>query len=204
MTMSDAKPHTIRICDACLRLEGDMCHEPSCVFCRRTMAEVGEYLDTLLIRPVIDGERLPLPAPSAAPARPEHTHPGEVYVPTCPACRAECAALNAAGRMIAAAPARETRVPCGGRACWRTPDGGWVHAVLSGDSCSVRRDGMPTPVPSAARETRAIDLTHRWVPTSDPFTPKCSACGVLDGDPLADKPCPAPPSSAGTETGGGR
>jgi hypothetical protein len=50
----------IRICNACYELKGEMCHEPECVFCRRTMAEVGEVLDLLLIRPVVDGERLDL------------------------------------------------------------------------------------------------------------------------------------------------
>jgi hypothetical protein len=58
---------TIRFCDDCLNLRSEMCHEPSCVFCRRTMAEVGEYLDVLLIRPVINGKRenfmLPAPRP---------------------------------------------------------------------------------------------------------------------------------------------
>ena len=49
---------SIRICDDCFHLRGEMCHEPDCIFCRRTMAEVGEYLDALLIRPVVDGERL--------------------------------------------------------------------------------------------------------------------------------------------------
>ncbi len=62
----------IRICDACLSLEGDMCHEPACVFCRRTMAEVGEYLDALLIRPVIDGVREPRPS-SMGTRRPART-----------------------------------------------------------------------------------------------------------------------------------
>ena len=54
------KPYTINICNQCYELEGEMCHEPECVFCRRTMEEVGEALDLLLIRPVVDGERLRL------------------------------------------------------------------------------------------------------------------------------------------------
>jgi hypothetical protein len=52
--------YSIRICDQCYRLEGEMCHNPKCVFCRRTMQEVGEMLDALLIRPVVGGERLDL------------------------------------------------------------------------------------------------------------------------------------------------
>lgn len=54
------REYTIRICDDCYALKGEMCHEPECVFCRRTMAEVGEMLDALLIRPLVDGERLDL------------------------------------------------------------------------------------------------------------------------------------------------
>ena len=59
--MSDqtaVKSFIVRICDDCFNLRGEMCHEPACVFCRRTMAEVGAYLDALLIRPVVDGERI--------------------------------------------------------------------------------------------------------------------------------------------------
>lgn len=54
------KPYTIYICDDCYKLKGEMCDEPECIFCRRTMEEVGEYLDVLLIRPIIDGKRLDL------------------------------------------------------------------------------------------------------------------------------------------------
>jgi hypothetical protein len=53
--------HMIRVCDQCLRLEGSMCNNPECVFCRRTMVEVGRFLDVLLIRPMVDGERLDAP-----------------------------------------------------------------------------------------------------------------------------------------------
>ena len=52
------KPYTVFICDDCIALKGEMCHQPACVFCRRTMEEVGEYLDVLLIRPIIDGKRI--------------------------------------------------------------------------------------------------------------------------------------------------
>lgn len=61
---------TIRICNDCYTLKGEMCHQPDCVFCRRTMAEVGEMLDALLIRPVVDGERLDLHSLTAADASP--------------------------------------------------------------------------------------------------------------------------------------
>jgi hypothetical protein len=56
----ESREFTVRICDQCYRLEGQMCHNPECVFCRRTMVEVGEMLDALLIRPVVDGVRLDL------------------------------------------------------------------------------------------------------------------------------------------------
>jgi len=49
------KEFKISICEKCYELEGDMCHEPECVFCRRTVAEVSEYLDVLCIRPIVDG-----------------------------------------------------------------------------------------------------------------------------------------------------
>lgn len=52
---------TIEICDPCMQLEPSMCHNPECVFCRRTMKEVGEFLDALHIRPLVDGERFPGP-----------------------------------------------------------------------------------------------------------------------------------------------
>lgn len=58
--MKDIKVYKINICDDCYNLQGEMCHTPECVFCRRTISEIGEYLDILLIRPVIDGERLRL------------------------------------------------------------------------------------------------------------------------------------------------
>jgi len=48
---------TIQICTQCYELDGEMCHNPGCVFCRCTMGEVAEMLDALQIRPVIDGER---------------------------------------------------------------------------------------------------------------------------------------------------
>lgn len=51
---------TITICEDCYNLKGQMCHNPQCIFCRRTMKEVAEVLDILLIRPVVDGERIKL------------------------------------------------------------------------------------------------------------------------------------------------
>ena len=50
----------IQFCNDCYELKGEMCHEAECIFCRRTMDEVAEMLDALLIRPLIPGERLKL------------------------------------------------------------------------------------------------------------------------------------------------
>jgi hypothetical protein len=47
----------ITICDPCIRIQGQQCHTPGCVFIRQTMAEVAESLDALLIRPVLNGVR---------------------------------------------------------------------------------------------------------------------------------------------------
>jgi hypothetical protein len=44
------RTYTIRICDLCIRLEGAMCHNPECVFCRRTVEEVRPILADLMIR----------------------------------------------------------------------------------------------------------------------------------------------------------
>ena len=66
----EVRQYKINICDACYLLDGEMCHTPQCVFCRRTMKEVAEYLDLLYIRPVVDGERLDL-----YPARRSYTRP---------------------------------------------------------------------------------------------------------------------------------
>ena len=54
------KKYQITICDACYRLEAGMCHEPGCVFIRRTRGEVSEYLDMLMLRPIVDGDQLDL------------------------------------------------------------------------------------------------------------------------------------------------
>jgi len=54
---AQTRSYAITICDACINLQGEQCHTPECVFCWRTMKEVGEYLDVLLIRPRVDGKR---------------------------------------------------------------------------------------------------------------------------------------------------
>ena len=48
----------VNICEGCLRLEGQQCHTPGCCFCFSSTEEVGEYLDILLIRPIVNGVRM--------------------------------------------------------------------------------------------------------------------------------------------------
>ena len=89
------KSFIIRICDDCFHLRGEMCHEPGCVFCRRTMIEVGEYLDALLIRPVVDGERLTADEGTEQPVCAEHETPCQAEW-ICPECLSENPALDEA------------------------------------------------------------------------------------------------------------
>lgn len=63
---------TVRICEDCFHLRGEMCSTPDCVFCWRSMPDVGKALDVMLIRPLVDGERLTAdegePEPRLTPA----------------------------------------------------------------------------------------------------------------------------------------
>ena len=52
--------YPVRICEACIRLEGQMCDTPECVFCFRAMDEVGRILADTMIRPFVDGKRFPV------------------------------------------------------------------------------------------------------------------------------------------------
>jgi len=49
------RTQTFNMCDDCYHLVGEMCHEPECIFCRKTMKEVSKILDVLYIRPIMDG-----------------------------------------------------------------------------------------------------------------------------------------------------
>lgn len=55
--LSRLRNFEIRICDGCIKMAGRMCHTAGCVFFLCDMEEVGQYLDRLLIRPVINGKR---------------------------------------------------------------------------------------------------------------------------------------------------
>ena len=59
-TRTTVRNYPISICDQCINLEGEMCSNPQCVFCWRSMQEVAQILSDTMIRPVIDGERFPL------------------------------------------------------------------------------------------------------------------------------------------------
>jgi hypothetical protein len=48
--------YQVDICDPCMKLEGSECHTPGCIFWLCTMGEVQEYLNRMLLRPLIDGE----------------------------------------------------------------------------------------------------------------------------------------------------
>lgn len=55
--MGPYKTYRIKVCVDCLNLKGEQCCDPGCVFIRYTMREVREFLDMLMIAPVIDGQR---------------------------------------------------------------------------------------------------------------------------------------------------
>lgn len=75
------RQYSVSVCDQCIRLEGQMCHNPYCVFCRRTMEEVRECLNVTLIRPLVDGKPIFTPeetintAESGAPVQQGVTKP---------------------------------------------------------------------------------------------------------------------------------
>ena len=87
-TSANVRAVTVHICEDCLNLRGEMCNEPCCRFCRRTMAEVAEYLDVLLIRPRIDGvsvlvdEGTPLPPVSPVEPTGAKRHSLTDWIPT--------------------------------------------------------------------------------------------------------------------------
>lgn len=55
-----SREFTIRICDKCYSLAEGQCHEPACVFIRLMKDEASKLMDTLLIRPICNGEQLDL------------------------------------------------------------------------------------------------------------------------------------------------
>lgn len=54
------RSYSVSICDQCIRLEGEECHNEDCVFWLKSMDEVREYLNVLIICPIVDGERVNL------------------------------------------------------------------------------------------------------------------------------------------------
>lgn len=53
------KKFEIKICNDCYELKSEMCHEPECILCRRTIEEIKYILNALIIRPNI-GKKEPL------------------------------------------------------------------------------------------------------------------------------------------------
>mgnify|MGYP000178576838 CR=1 FL=1 len=64
MSENKVREYAVSICDQCIRVEGEMCHNPECAFCRKTMAEVEKLLTDIQIRFVVDGEVIDLSEPS--------------------------------------------------------------------------------------------------------------------------------------------
>jgi hypothetical protein len=56
--VNEIRRYEVDICADCIALKGEMCDEPGCIFIRCTMAEVRDYLDMMLIVPVINGVRI--------------------------------------------------------------------------------------------------------------------------------------------------
>jgi len=56
--LSEVRTYSFEMCDDCYNLLGDMCHNPECCFCRKTMVEVSRILDDTLVRPVVNGEQI--------------------------------------------------------------------------------------------------------------------------------------------------
>lgn len=59
---NDEEPlvHTVefQVCDACVRMKGEECHTPGCVFCFRSVSDAIRVLNDTLICPIVNGERL--------------------------------------------------------------------------------------------------------------------------------------------------
>lgn len=66
--MSEVREYAVSICDRCIRVEGEMCHNPDCAFCRKTMAEVEKILSDIQIRMIVNGEVMDLSELSLVPS----------------------------------------------------------------------------------------------------------------------------------------
>ena len=54
------REYAVRICDGCIKLQGQQCNTPDCAFCRKTTAEVASLLESCQLRYVVDGEIIEL------------------------------------------------------------------------------------------------------------------------------------------------
>lgn len=81
---------TVLVCQDCIDLKGEMCNNPQCVFCRRTMVEVQRYLDVILLCPIVDGKRLILVGDAVTDEdtrRAAVAGPRGYELPICPKCQ---------------------------------------------------------------------------------------------------------------------
>lgn len=56
----ETREYAVRICDGCIKLEGQQCNTPECAFCRKTTREIAELLEACQLRYVVDGEIIEL------------------------------------------------------------------------------------------------------------------------------------------------
>jgi hypothetical protein len=49
--------YSVDVCDPCIKLEGQECHTPRCIFYLHDIEHVKRLLSEILIAPVIDGQR---------------------------------------------------------------------------------------------------------------------------------------------------
>ena len=52
------RSYRVDVCDGCMRLEGEECHTPGCVFFLRGIREIEEILNTTLLRPKANGSQI--------------------------------------------------------------------------------------------------------------------------------------------------
>lgn len=56
----ETREYSVRICDGCIKLEGEQCNTPECAFCRKTTEEIAVLLEACQLRYVVDGKVIEL------------------------------------------------------------------------------------------------------------------------------------------------
>lgn len=54
------REYAVRICDGCIKLEGQQCNTPECAFCRKSTKEIEALLEACQLRYVVEGEIIEL------------------------------------------------------------------------------------------------------------------------------------------------